>query len=135
MCGRVRWICQKHAHTLILYRGQCMQLRNARCHTHTNMSVSLHCVCEEMEGEHINIQPVMLRGIHSEFTVINNKESPVLPHSPRVCLSLNTVFESHRFHAASLISPPLTHSTHMTLSLRSAFKIRWMRAHTHEHAC
>jgi len=99
--ARIAYVCvdaldgsATNTHTLI-HSGQCIQLRNDRCHTHTNMSVSLHCVCEEMEGEHINIQPVMLRGIHSEYTVINNKESTVLPHSPRVRLSLNTVFESH----------------------------------------
>lgn len=106
--------------------------KNTHTHTHptegitkkmlsyTNMSVNLHCVCEKMEGEHINIQPITLRGKHSAFIVINNKESPVLPHSPRICWTqrTNTVFESHRFHAVSLISPPSdTLYTHDSLSL------------------
>ncbi len=87
----------------------------------------------------------MLRGLHSEFTVINNKENQVLPHSPRFCLSFPLA--GHREHCVWVaqilcsqfdFTPSDTFYTHdsLSLSLRECIQNKVeTRARAHTQAC
>ncbi len=140
--GRDRSICQKHAFTHTHPIERIITHASKKCalpYTQTCQWAST--ACEEVEWEHKN----MLRGLHSEFTVLNNKENQVLPHPTRFCLSFTLA--GHREHCVWVtqilcsqldFTPSDTFYTHDSLS-GSAFKIRWKhtrtRAHTHKHAC
>ncbi len=143
--GRDGRICQKQALTHTHPIERIITHASKKCplsYTHTHKHVSEPPLRVWGGGVRTqNIQPVMLRGLHSEFTVINNKENQVLPHSPRFCLSFPLA--GHREHCVWVaqilcsqfdFTPSDTFYTHdsLSLSLRECIQNKVeTREHTH----